>query len=184
MKKLVLALGLTASSPAFAGVGMTAYLPTPGACLVATDLGSTVVVGASGGGWLCDGTTWAPSLDYRAKGWLVQLHALDTLAALAAQSVRFGAEVSGTAIKAKVANDFEGVFMVGGGFGVYRDGPSGTNNSSEFNFDVKARLGGERKAGVGLGIYVVPAIGLSTRLSDEVKLTYGGGIEISTWFTK
>lgn len=175
----VASLGLIA--PAHAGVGMTAYLPTPGECLTLIEVGSAEVVNVSGGGWLCDGTSWAPSIDYRAKGWLVQVHALDTLAALTAKSMRFGFDVSGTAIKKKVANDFEGVFMVGGGFGYYRTGEEGDGS---FNFVAKTRLGAERKAGVGLGLYVVPTLGLSTRLTGETKLTYGGGLEVSAWFAK
>ena len=56
MKTLFAAIGLliASTSPAWAGVGATAYV----------------------GGYQ-DGTAWHPSLDYRAKGILVQLHVLD-----------------------------------------------------------------------------------------------------------
>lgn len=137
-------------------------------------------VGFSAGGYAyTDGTSFAPSIDYRAKGILVQVHLLDLLAGPAAGGsfgLNTGADVTYAAISRKCAPEVEGVFMPGIGVHVADHGGIG------FNAMAKARFGAEMKKGVGFGMYVVPAIGISTLATGSVAPSYGGGVEVSAWF--
>lgn len=158
MKKLVVALAALAfAAPAHAGMGLTANM--------------------SG---LSDGTYWAPSLDYRSGGWLVQMHVLDLVGNVTNKTVNLGVDVTKITQKEKIAEDIEGVLMLGGGARVL------TNTDFDplmFNLVGEARMGAERKKKAGIGIYVVPMIGLTNipTASEEIDLTYGGGVQISTW---
>lgn len=163
MKKLLslLALSFAVSAPAHAGFGVTAYM------------GGTNDAAALG--------VWAPSLDYRANGWLVQLHALDLIGELPNENLDFGFDVSAIVAKRKVGADIEGVVMPGVTFNLH----------SDFGFDspgwqasVMTRMGAEIKQGMGFGIYVVPQIGASNLITGDVGLSYGGSVQISTWFKK
>ena len=163
MKKLLGLIGLVAalSSPAHAGVGSTAYL------------GGTV-----------DGTQWVPSLDIRASGWLVQIHVLDTAVGFATSAtpgsfvLNTGADVTKIVAKRKIAAELEGVFMPGGGFRVVN-----TPGTFGFNVNLEGRLGAELKDSAGIGMYVVPMIGLSN-LGGNTGVNYGGSLQVSVWFAK
>ena len=98
----------------------------------------------------------APTLDYRASGWLVQLHAFDLVGQLPAGNLDLGVDVTAIAMKGKVAQEVEGVFMPGAGVTIYSDlGFS----SIGWRAEVEARLGAEMKQGMGIGLYVVPVLG-------------------------
>jgi hypothetical protein len=159
MKKLLGLFGLAAlfASPAYAGFGATAHL-----------------------GGTSDGTTWAPSLDYRGGGWLVQIHAIDLIGQLPNKYVDLGVDVSGVAMKRKVAEDIEGVLMPGVSLQLY----SPTSFSSPgFHAVAETRLGAEIKQKMGFGMYVVPQLGVSN-LTGKMGVTYGGSLQVSAWFRK
>lgn len=149
---------LTLPSVAHAGVGSTAYL-----------------------GGYSDGTGWVPSIDYRDSGLLVQVHLLDLLGGLTMDFTNIGADVTSVIQKRKVAENVEGVVMLGGAVRYFQvKGLDG-----DFNLLLKSRMGAEMKEGAGFGIYVTPAIGITTAsLSGDMGLAYGGGIEISCWGVK
>ena len=157
-KLLVVALGAMVSAPAWAGVGTTATFSATS-----------------------DGPTWTPSLDYRAGGWLVQVHLLDLIGGLPNKVVNTGVDVTNVVVKRKVAQDVEGVLMPGIGARLFAD--SGFETVG-FNIVAKARIGAEIKQGMGFGVYVVPTIGASNLVTGDVGLAYGGGVEISAWFVK
>ncbi len=147
-------------------------------------------VGFTAGGYAySDGTNFAPSIDYRAKGWLVQVHLLDLLAGPAAGGkfgVNTGLDVTKEAMKRKVGPEVEGVFMPGLGFrvadsGIYATGAGG-GSSVGFNVMAEGRLGAEMKKGIGFGMYVVPAVGISDIGGGKIRPNYGGGVEVSAWF--
>lgn len=136
-------------------------------------------VGFSAGGYAyTDGTSFAPSIDYRAKGLLVQVHLLDLLGGPAVGgsfALNTGADITYVVVKKKCAPEVEGVFMPGVGFRVADLGDIG------FNAMAKARFGAEMKKGIGFGMYVVPAVGISN-LYGKITPNYGGGVEVSAWF--
>lgn len=139
-------------------------------------------VGFSAGGYAySDGTNFAPSLDYRVSGVLVQLHLLDLLAGPAAGggfALNSGADISYSVLHKKVAPEVEGVFMPGVGFRVADQGGIG------FNAMAKARFGAEMKKGIGFGMYVVPAVGITNLTTGDITANYGGGVEVSVWFVE
>jgi hypothetical protein len=156
MKKLLALALLVAPGSAFAGFGSTAHLTANS-----------------------DGTAWVPSLDWRAKGLLVQVHLLDTLASTAAGgdfAINVGADITYAAVKKKIAEETEGVIMPGGAIRIADQGDIG------FNVMAEARMGAEMKKGFGFGIYVVPQLGVST-IPGEFRIAYGGGVQISAWLT-
>lgn len=157
MKKLVALVLLAAPQAAFAGFGATAHLTG-----------------------LTDGTSWVPSLDYRSKDLLVQVHILDTLLNTAGGgdfALDAGVDVTYAAVKKKVAPETEGVLMPGGSIRLA--------NYSDFGLNVIAemRMGAEMKKGMGFGIYVVPQLGVTT-LPGEFRVAYGGGLQVSAWLNK
>ncbi|MFZ5476489.1 MAG: hypothetical protein ACOZNI_06890 [Myxococcota bacterium] len=162
MKKLLGALALFAAttSPAWAGFGATAYM-----------------------GSYQDGTAWYPSLDYRAKGILVQVHLLDWIQGVDVTTgdpvfaVNAGADVTGIAVKRKVGPDVEGVFMPGAGVRI-----TSISDTMFWNVMAQGRLGAEMKQGMGFGIYVVPAVGVTNMVTGDLGLNYGGTLQVSTWF--
>lgn len=180
MKKLLGTLGLAAllaPSAAFAGVGATIaqgnYFGHPGA-------------GSYPGA--------APTIDYRAKGLLVQVHALELVGSIANQDadnvnlyspdLATGVGVSTVVTKKKVAPEVEGVVMPGGHIFFAQD-KVGSESYSGFNFDVEARMGMEMKKGAGFGVYVVPMIGVGKLPGDnqDMKVHTGGTLQVSFWLT-
>jgi hypothetical protein len=162
MKKLLAATLLAlASTPAYAGVGFTAGM--------GSSTSSSV-------------TAMAPTLDYRGGGWLVQFHAFDLIGQLPAKYLDLGVDVTGVAIKKKVGQEVEGVFMPGGGVTLYSD----TGFSSiGWRAEAEARLGAEMKQGIGIGLYVVPVLGVTNLGSTgKVGVSYGGSLQVSAWFAK
>lgn len=141
----------------------------------------TAQAGVGTTGWMggyTDGTGWFPSLDYRAKGVLVQVHALELLNGVqqGGFALNTGVDVSYVVVKKKIAPDIEGVFMPGAGVRVADRGDIG------FNFMAQGRMGMEMKQGAGFGVYVVPALGVSNLLTGDVGLATGGTIQVSAWF--
>jgi hypothetical protein len=190
MKKLLCAALLAAlPSTAFAGVGATAHLSS-----------------------MNDGTSWAPTIDYRAKGFLVQLDALSLLGTPFANNedktgddffphdqLNFGVSASYAVLKKQCAPEIEGVFMPGLDIryiGYIGDTGEALNDaemqSGGANISVKGRFGMEMKKGAGFGVYVVPKLGVSSvpgiavvaADKSAMNVTYGGGIEVSAWFNK
>ena len=188
MNKLLAALlALVLPSTAFAGVGATAHLSS-----------------------LNDGTTMAPTLDYRAKGFLIQVDVLTLLGSVGGDNddhvlsamgiehdaLNLGLVGSYVVMKKKCMPDIEGVWMPGldirykGYIGDTGKGFSDAElQAGGFHAVLESRLGMEMKNGAGFGVYVVPKFGLSTIRSigakdSTITATYGGGIEVSAWFNK
>lgn len=135
----------------------------------------------AGTGGYVDGTAWVPSLDWRANGILVQAHLLDQLAPLATGGkfyANLGADITVVSVKKKIAPEIEGVIMPGGGFRVSGSDPLGWNVMGE------ARFGMEMKQGMGFGVYVVPALGITNMAKGDIGLNYGGAVQISVWMAK
>jgi hypothetical protein len=170
-KTLIVALAsLAMASPAFAGFGSTASLPLGGSGASMSFGGTTVS--------MATGLAGAPSLDYRAKGWVVQAPVLDILGSALddADGTDLGLAVSYGVHHKKIAEESEGVLMPGAHFAHTAMGNS---------FGVHARLGGEMKKGAGFGLYVVPKLGVfMPEGGGDTQITTGGALEFSAWFAK
>jgi hypothetical protein len=158
MKKLLALVGLAAlgTSPAYAGIGATAAI------------GSTNEAA---------GVLFAPTLDYRGGGVLAQVHLLDLIGQLPNKYVDVGFDITGVALKRKVGEDVEGVVMPGAAVLLYA--PT-SFDSVGFHVLAETRFGAEMKQGAGIGIYVVPQLGVSN-LTGTFGVAYGGSLQVSAW---
>jgi hypothetical protein len=175
-KTLILALAsLAMTSPAFAGFGSTGAIPLGGSG--SADLTSILAAAQAGKTVASSSLAGAPTLDYRAKGWLVQAPVLDILGSALDETdgTDLGLAVSYGVHHKKIAEETEGVFMPGAHF-VHTAGGNA--------FGVHARLGGEMKKGAGFGLYVVPKLGVHMEDGGDTHFTTGGALEFSAWFAK
>ena len=156
---LVSALALSVlASPAWAGFGSTATMP----------VGASVFTRGYTGG--------APTFDYRNARMLIQLPLLDMIGSVAddVDTTELGLTASFTARSTEISKATEGVVMPGLGFHV---GAGGTDIS------LHARIGAEVKdEGTGLGVYVVPRLGMVLPRAGDSAVSVGGAVEISAWF--
>lgn len=138
-------------------------------------------VGATASAYsLSDGTTYYPSIDFRAKGFLAQVRIIDTIGQLPNDWFDLGLGGSYMVVNEKCAPEIEGVIMPGLDLRVMV--PFGDNNADlAFNVMAKARFGAEVKKDMGFGIYIVPQLGMSNLITGDVGLAYGGGFEVSAW---
>lgn len=154
----LLALLLLLPAPALAGVGVTASV---------------------GGDY--DGTAWAPSLDWREGRLLVQLHLLDQLAPMASGVglyPRTGLDVAWGLVHTPVTDELDGVVMPGVAVRIDGAGPVG------WNAGVEARAGVELHRRMGMGVYVVPKLGVTTLVTGSPGLNYGGALQVSVWASR
>lgn len=150
-------------------------------------------------GGLSDGTVWAPSLDVRFKGVHLSLQALDTIGGLTAEQLNLGLGGAFVVVKRQIGGEIEGTLSPGARIRYFQYiGDRGDalakskTQGSGFNVTAQMRMGMEIKKGMGFGVYVVPQLGVSNlagvglgKESDaELGLTWGGGLEVSTWFLK
>ena len=172
--------------------GLLAFAATLAPGMAHAGFGATASLGG-----LTDGTSWAPSLDWRAKGYAFNLQLVDTIGGVTSDQLNLGAGFSGIAGKRKIGDNIEGVIMPGGRvrymqyIGDTGDALSKSKvQASGFNVDAEFRMGMEMKEKMGFGVYVVPqlgvsnlwGLGLSPEDDSEMRLTYGGGVEVSAWF--
>jgi hypothetical protein len=155
-----LVASLALSAPAWAGFGATAAMPVGGSALLAA---------AMGGG--------APTFDYRNAKLLVQVPVLDILGSVTDEvdGTNLGVSASFMARSSEISKATEGVVMPGLGLQL---GSFGTG------IGLHARVGAELKdKGTGLGIYVVPRLGVVLPKGGDSVITAGGAVEISGWFS-
>ncbi len=148
-------------------------------------------------GGLTDGTSWAPSLDWREKGTHISLQAIDTIGGLTSDRLDLGLGAAFVVVKRQIAPEVEGTFSPGARVRYFQFmGDTGDALSdakmqaSGFNVVGQFRMGMEMKKGMGFGVYVVPQIGASNLFQvgtildkdAELGLTYGGSVEVSAWF--
>ena len=164
---VAVAAAVTSAPEAQAGFGSTAYMTS-----TVDPLGT---LGAGG---------WAPTLDYRSGALLFQFPALNLLGGLTSSYLDFGLGVSGTMARGQMSGTTDGVFMLGG---EARYLSFSDLDVSGFSLMGKGRLGAEvkktDKKGMGFGIYVVPRLGIAKLSEGDMEIAWGGGIEMSAWFS-
>jgi hypothetical protein len=172
-------------------LGLTALLAalTPASALAG--FGATAQLGGMSGG-----TSWAPSLDWRASGVTFSLQAIDTIGGLGSDQLNLGAGITFVAIKRQIAPEVEGTVAPGARlryFGFMGDLGEALDDakmqSGGFNGLAQLRMGMEMKKGMGFGVYVVPMLGVTNlpglgtvkASKAEISLAWGGGVEVSAW---
>jgi hypothetical protein len=123
--------------------------------------------------------SWLPSFDlYPTDQILIQIHALDTLAFLLADSDVWvlGADVSFTAARTEAFPHLEGVIAPGGSMDLYS-----LNGLDGLVVGGQCRIGAEGGSAMKLGVYVVPGIGIAAGDFDT-EAVWSGNLQLSYWF--
>lgn len=150
----------------------------------AVGFGSTAGVGVAGSRFVGDGDFFglfgglgfAPTLDIHADPVLVQIHALEfTEALIDAEDIYLGANVLFSVHDAPLGGQWLGVVEPGFGFDVYSAG------DTTIALTGQCRLGGQVQDAAGLGVYVVPEVGIGINDGDADWIA-GGTLQISAWF--
>jgi hypothetical protein len=161
---LILSLLLTTSAHAV-GIGSTAGLGTGG--LFVFD-GDFFGLGSSLG--------FAPTLDIHANPVLIQIHVLEfTEALIDAEDIYLGANVLFAAHEAPLAGPWLGVVEPGFGIDLY------AANDTAVAITGQCRLGAQVQEAAGLGVYVVPEVGIGITDGDADWIA-GGTLQVSAWF--
>ena len=122
-------------------------------------------------------TGGAPTFDYRNAKLLVQVPLLDLIGSVTddVDSTELGLTASFTARTSEISKATEGVVMPGLGL---HSGATGTD------ITLHTRIGAEVKdKGTGLGVYVVPRLGIVLPKVGDSAVSVGGAVEISAWFS-
>lgn len=145
----------------------------------AVGIGSTGALGLGGwgGGDLFDFGSggFAPSLDIRAEPVIVQIHVLEFTEALVDdEELYLGANVLFAAGASPLHGPWLGVVQPGFGFDIVGD-------PLLLSLTGQCRLGVEAQEAAGVGLYVVPELGiaLADNQSDWIA---GGSLQLSVWF--
>ena len=136
----------------------------------AAGFGSSVGISTNGVG------SFMPSFDVRTKPLVLQFHVLEFLDALEDGDVFIGVNGYGTVHDADLGGPWVGEVQPGVGLDVFTAG-----DDLALNITAEARLGAALcNDNGGLGIYVVPMLGVTTLGEDPLLI--GGGLQISSWF--
>jgi hypothetical protein len=156
MKKLAVVAALALASPAWgAGIGTT----------IGVGSGAVVGLGYSlNADYPSTSAGFFPSFDLRFDPLVIQIHALETLVGLSTDNIFLGANVYYILARPSFDGGWEGVVAPGGAIDVFGD-PFGLIVNGE----------------AGVGVYVVPALGVLLGDVDTALVT-GGTVQFSVWF--
>jgi hypothetical protein len=168
MKRVLFALAaLTLPQAALAGVGVTGQLGWGG--------------GGFGGQTFPPIISGYPTLDYHSGPELVQLDLMGLVSSITTKE-NFGiaAAYYHTTFKGDVSDNWKGTVAPGLHIGFEKDAIGG---GKALDALVNLRMGVQALKEVGVGLYVVPGIGIHNVFDDKIYLAMGGGIELSVWLT-
>jgi len=175
MKRILFALAaLVLPQSAFAGFGTTGYL-----------LSGSSFVGAGVGG--LGGQTYGPimsglpTLDYHSDPHLLQIDVLGLVSSITTKD-NFGIDAAYyyTSYKGEIHDNWKGVVAPGGHIGFWKQPDPGT---TDLDVLFNLRMGVQAAKEMGVGLYVVPGIGIHDVFDDKIYLAMSGGIELSVWLT-
>ncbi len=175
MKRMIIA-GLLAAAPlsAQAGFGVTGYLGS-------VELSSKYTYQSPAHQY--------PSIDYKSGPLVVQVDALSLFESVFRDDdIHLGVNVYQTTIKKKVTSEFGGVVQFGGSLDYDQAG----SDLSFITLLAGMRMGAQAQKGMGMGIYVVPEVGINVAngdaadafREDSMEFAFGGQVQISTWLAK
>ncbi len=161
---------------------LTALLLLSAPTAHAVGIGSTAAIGVGDrffGGDFFDlgaGLGFAPTLDIHANPVLVQIHVLEfTEALIDDEDIYLGANVLFGVHEAPVGGQWLGVVEPGFGVDLYAAGDTWIGLTGQ------CRLGAQVQEAAGLGVYVVPELGLGISDGDADWIA-GGTLQVSAWF--
>ncbi|MEQ1571191.1 MAG: hypothetical protein ABMA64_36520 [Myxococcota bacterium] len=138
----------------------------------ALGVGSTIAFGP--GFDLFGGPAFVPTVDLVFDPVIVQIHALDTLDAAFDEQLYLGANLYVEVVSQPIGGKWEGVVQPGGGLDLFGD-------PTTVVIDGQVRLGAQAAEQAGVGLYVVPALGLVASDGDS-SLFASGALQLSVWF--
>jgi hypothetical protein len=175
MKRILFALAaLILPQSAFAGFGTTGYLLS-GSSFVGAGVGG---LGGQVYGPIMSGL---PTLDYHSDPHLVQIDVLGLISSITAED-NFGIDAAYyyTAYKGDVHDNWKGTVSPGVHLGYWQDA---SFDQSHFDLLANLRMGVQAVKQMGVGLYVVPGIGIRNVSDDDLYLAMSGGLELSVWLT-
>jgi hypothetical protein len=147
-------------------------------------------------GYAPSGSVGLPTVDYRSGDVLIQVHALELIAGVAAGDdsiygtsvVNFGTNVHVQTGKRKINEWCDGVSQPGASVDFFKglgDADDGTYDGSSFAGNFVWRAGAQSTGKMGVGIYVAPSIGFGSfdagTDDNEMDITVGGTLQVSIW---
>jgi hypothetical protein len=165
MRTLPLVLALLAPAAAHAGVGLGTTMGLGPAQVNISFDGNTVPTLSAGG--------FLPTLDLYFDKLKVQIHALETVDQLFNEEILLGANAYITAAQRPVSGSLDAVFAPGGGVDILGD-PFTLALTGE------AQVGVQTRGEAGIGVFVVPALGIGITDGDS-DLIAGGTLQVSVW---
>jgi len=174
MKRILCALAaLVLPQTAFAGFGTTGYLLS-GSSFVGAGLGG---LGGQTYGPIMSGL---PTLDYHDGPNLLQIDALGLISSITTKE-NFGIDAAyyRGIYKGEISDKWKGTISPGGHIGLLMQ--PGEDDHLDLLFNM--RMGVQALKEMGVGLYVVPGIGIHDAFDDKIYLAMSGGIELSVWLT-
>ena len=168
MKRLLFALAaLILPQSAFAGFGVTGYLGGG--------------FGGLGGQTYAPIMSGLPTLDYHSGDNLLQLDLLGLISSITTKdNFGFDAAYYMTTYKGEIHDNWKGIVAPGLHVGFQKQPDPLTTDLDAL---VNVRMGVQALKEMGVGLYVVPGIGIHDVFDDKIYLAMSGGIELSVWVT-
>ena len=134
---------------------------------------------------------YLPTIDYKAGKVLIQFDALETIASLGREDLmNFGLNGYYTVSKGEINSNFDGVLQMGASIDLQQDNTIEDAEHNNIYALAQARMGAQSAKKFGIGIYVVPGIGIANvpaleqdgdEYEMETELAVGTGLQISVW---
>ncbi|MBW1876982.1 MAG: hypothetical protein JRJ84_01335 [Deltaproteobacteria bacterium] len=166
MRNLAVVAALALTTPAWgAGIGTTVGVGT----------GAVVGLGYSlNADYPSTSMGFFPSFDLRLDPLIIQVHALETLVSLSNDEIFLGANAYYILARPSFQGGWEGVVAPGGGVDLF-------GNPFGLVVDAEVLFGIQYQGDIGVGVYVVPALGVLLGDVDTALVT-GGTVQFSVWF--
>ena len=168
MKRVLFAFAaLILPQSAFAGFGVTGYLGGG--------------MGGLGGEVQPPIRSGLPTFDWHSREHLVQLDLLGIISSITTEE-NFGLDAAYyyTSFKGDIHDNWKGTVAPGLHLGYLN---YALTDQSAFDAILGLRMGAQALKEMGVGIYVVPGIGIRNVSDDKLYMAMSGSIELSVWLT-
>lgn len=118
-----------------------------------------------------------PSLDLRLKKVDLQIHALEFIGGIAGDTLLVGGNILFRGLERPAPGPFTGVVDPGVSIDIAADTDFAPTNLGVMGL---ARMGVEAQERFGVGVYVVPAVGVGL-LEEDFELLVAGSLQFSVW---
>jgi hypothetical protein len=169
MKRVLFALAACVlPQAAMAGVGVTGYL------------GGGGFGGALGGQVFPPIMSGWPTLDYHSGPELVQVDLMGLIGSITLKdNLGIDAAYYHTTYKGSISDNWKGTVAPGLHIGFAKT----PTDDKHLDALVNLRMGVQALKEMGVGLYIVPGIGIHDYFDDKIYMAMSGGIELSVWVT-